>query len=169
MRLKANVAVIFHGAADVRGCRLALAVAEGAWDAGAVVRVRRVEQLAPPAGARSESEWGELLREVEELPEATAEDLTWADAVLFGTSGPDGDVRTHVRSFIDALLPHWAGVVVPFGSIVPPADNVDCERPIGRADTPSAAELADAREEGRRVAQTVHALREGQPPLAEVA
>jgi hypothetical protein len=89
--------------------------------------------------------------------------------VLFGTSSSDGAVRTHVRSFIDALLPHWAGVVVPFGSIAPPADDIDCERPMGGADPVSPAELADAREEGRRVAEAVHALKEGQPPLADVA
>jgi hypothetical protein len=161
--------VIFHGAADVRGCRLALAVAEGAWDAGAVVRVRRVEQVAAPAGRRSEPEWGDLLCEVEDLPEATAEDLTWADAVLFGTSSPDGAVRAHVRSFIDAVLPHWGGVVVPFGSLAAPVEDGDRERPIDRAETPSAAELAAARDEGRRVAETVHAVKEGRPPLADVA
>jgi non-ribosomal peptide synthetase component F len=169
MRLKANVAVIFHGAADVRGCRLALAVAEGAWDAGAVVRVRRMDQLAAPAGARSEPEWAELLREVEDLPEATADDLAWADAVLLGTSSRDGAARAQLGRFVDAVLPSWEGVVVPFGSLAPRIGEEVGGTPIDRADVPSAAELAEARDEGRRVAEAVHELKGGRPPLADVA
>jgi multimeric flavodoxin WrbA len=170
MNVKAKVAVIYYGAADLRGFRLALSVAAGAWDAGAEVRVRRVEQLAPPAGARSDPTWAELLREAEDVPAAGAQDLEWADAVLFGTSVLDGAVRAQLGKLIHAILPVLGGVFVPFGATAPAGADPDGSSPAEMAaGTPSAAELAAAHDQGRRVAETALALKSGRPPLAEVA
>jgi hypothetical protein len=164
MHVMAKVAVVYYGAADLRGCRLALAVAEGAWDAGAEVRVRRVEQLTPPAGAHSDLEWAEVLREAEEVPEASAEDLTWADVVLFGTSIRDGALRAQLGRLIHTVLPVWGGVVLPFG-----ASDQDGSTPVDPAGPPSAAELASAREDGRRIAEAALAVKAGRSPFADVA
>jgi len=84
MYAKANIVVVYYGGADLRGCRLALAVAEGVWNAGARVRVRCVQRLVLRDGARFTPEWADVLRETEGVTETTADDLTWADAVLYG-------------------------------------------------------------------------------------
>jgi hypothetical protein len=171
MRVKAKVAVIYYGAADLRGFHLALAVAAGAWDAGAEVRVRRVEQLAPAAGARLEPAWAELLRESEDVPVTSAEDLAWADAVLFGLPIPDDAVGAQLGKLIHAVLPVIGGVFEPFGGTAPMGpqrDDRDGGTPGELAGTPSGSELAAARDHGHRVAVMALALRAGHP-LAEVA
>ena len=130
MESKAKVVVVYFGAADFRGCRLALAVAEGAWDAGAEVRVRCVERFLPPNGVHSAPEWVELFRETDGVAEATAEDLTWADATVFGSAT---------------------------GRNAVPSDATR---------VPDGRELAAAREEGRRLAETIHRLKLGPSRLA---
>jgi hypothetical protein len=130
MDSKAKVVVVYFGAADLRGCRLALAVAEGAWDAGAEVRVRCVERLLPPNGVHSAPEWIDLCRECDGVAKATAEDLTWADAMVFGSAT---------------------------GRNALPGDATE---------VPDGRELAAARDEGRRLAETVHRLKLGPSRLA---
>jgi NAD(P)H dehydrogenase (quinone) len=133
MNPKARVVVIYFGGAQFRSCRLALAVAEGAWDAGAEVRVRCVHCLVPSDGMRLTPEWSELLRETDDVPAATADDLTWADATIFGTAT---------------------------GRNAGPRDETVA---------PSGPELMAARDEGRRLADTIEALKAGVPSLAVVA
>jgi multimeric flavodoxin WrbA len=168
----AKVAVIYYGAADLGGCRLALAVAEGAWDAGAEVRVRRVERLALPAGAQSSPEWEELLRETEEVPEASAEDLNWADAVIFGTTVCDDAVRAQLGKLIHAILPVWGGAAMPLGTPHPTGERADDQErspATEPAGMPTAAALTTARDQGRRIAETALALKSGGSSFAEVA
>jgi len=93
MYVRAKIVVIYSGGADLRACRLALAVAEGAWDAGAEVRVRCLRSLAPLEGARFTPQWAEVLGETEGVPEVTIEDLTWADVAIAPDVGdPDGSL-----------------------------------------------------------------------------
>ena len=40
--------------------------------------------------------------------EATAEDVTWADAVIFGTPTRYGNVAAQLKQFLDTLGPQWA-------------------------------------------------------------
>jgi NAD(P)H dehydrogenase (quinone) len=72
-----RVAVIMDGA-DRDAYRLACAAAERAWDAGAEVRVRRVS--APVGGG--DASWRTLLDEMDDVPEAKADDIAWADVVF---------------------------------------------------------------------------------------
>jgi len=106
MYVHVKVVVIYHGERE-QVYRLALAATEGAWDAGGEVRVRRIGQLVPPAGAREHPEWSELLHDAAALPEATAADLAWADVALFGTAMPNGAVVDGLRQLVDATAPLW--------------------------------------------------------------
>jgi NAD(P)H dehydrogenase (quinone) len=70
--------------------RLAEAAARAAADAGAVVRLRRVAELATA-----------------HIPAAELDDLRWADVVLFGTPTRYGNVAAQLKQFLDTTGPLW--------------------------------------------------------------
>src|SRR5213592_3233818 len=81
---KAHVAVIYYSATgNVHG--LARALAEGAEQAGAEVRLRHVEELASELQISQNQYWGRHRSQVAEAAVATIDDLDWADGIAFGT------------------------------------------------------------------------------------
>ena len=79
---KAKIAVIYYSATG-HAYEIAKAVAEGAEKAGAEVRVRKVHELAPQAAIDSNPKWKEHLAATRDVPEATLDDLDWADGYVF--------------------------------------------------------------------------------------
>jgi NAD(P)H dehydrogenase (quinone) len=63
--------------------RLACAVAERAWDAGAEVRVRRASTPSESGAGGRRASWSTLLGESDDVPEAQPEDIAWADVVFY--------------------------------------------------------------------------------------
>lgn len=104
--MSTNVAVIYY---SMRGHthRLAVAVAEGAEEAGAEVRLRRAAELAPPDVVDSIPEWQAAREATAHVPEVRAEDLLWADGVAFGSPTRFGGPAAQLRQFIDTLGPMW--------------------------------------------------------------
>ncbi|RZI80672.1 MAG: NAD(P)H dehydrogenase, partial [Microbacterium sp.] len=84
--------------------RHAAAMAE---KAGAEVRLRQVAELAPDAAIEANDDWAEHVEDTRDEPEATAEDLTWADVVLFGTPTRFGNVASQLKQYLDGLGPQW--------------------------------------------------------------
>jgi NAD(P)H dehydrogenase (quinone) len=102
-----KIAVIYYSATgNVHA--LAVALAEGAEVAGAEVRLRRVRELAPPEAIESNPAWVEHAAVTAEIPEATLEDLRWADAYAFGTPTRYGNISSQLKQFIDTTAPLWA-------------------------------------------------------------
>jgi NAD(P)H dehydrogenase (quinone) len=103
----ARVAVIYYSATgNVYG--LARAVEEGAKEAGAEVRFRKVRELAPEEAVRSNRGWYDHALMTEDVPEASLEDLNWADAYVLGTPTRFGNVSAQLKQFIDTTGPLWA-------------------------------------------------------------
>ena len=75
--------------------------------AGAEVRLRHVEELAPESVVSSNEQWAAHVREVADEPRARPEDVVWADAVIFGTPTRFGNVSSQLKQFIDTLGPQW--------------------------------------------------------------
>ena len=75
--------------------------------AGAEVRLRHVEEIAPDEAVESMDEWVEHRKAVENEPTAAPDDVVWADAVLFGTPTRFGNVASQLKQFIDTLGPQW--------------------------------------------------------------
>ncbi len=105
--MRPKVAVIFYSSTGTN-YRLAQAVVEGAEAAGAEVRLRKVKELAPPEAINSRPDWRRHLEETRQSPEATLEDLEWADAYVFGTPTRFGDVSAQLKEFLDRTGPLWA-------------------------------------------------------------
>jgi NAD(P)H dehydrogenase (quinone) len=88
--------------------KMAEAVARGAIDAGAEVRTRRVAELASEEIIRSQDAWFEhYTATVGVVPEATLDDLAWADGFAFGTPTRYGLPASQLKQFIDQTGPLW--------------------------------------------------------------
>ena len=102
-----KVAVIYYSATGTVH-HLAEHVARGAQEAGAEVRLLRVLELAPKAAIDSNPAWAAHAAATEDVPVATADDVVWADAVVFGSPTRFGNVASQLKQFIDTLGAQWA-------------------------------------------------------------
>ncbi len=75
--------------------------------AGAEVRLRQVPELAPAEAIASNVAWSQHYDRTRDEPRATADDVVWADAVLFGTPTRYGNVASQLKQFLDTLGPQW--------------------------------------------------------------
>lgn len=102
----ARIAVIYYSATgNVHA--LAHAVADGAEQAGAEVRLRQVEEIASELVISQNQHWGRHRASVRDQPNATLEDLEWADGVAFGTPTRFGNVSAQLKQFIDQAGGLW--------------------------------------------------------------
>ncbi|MBX6395682.1 MAG: NAD(P)H:quinone oxidoreductase [Alicyclobacillaceae bacterium] len=102
-----KVAIIYYSSTGTN-YKLALAAEEGAKEAGAEVRVRRVQELAPEEAIASNPAWKAHLEETKHVPVATLDDLDWADAYVFCTPTRFGNVSSQMKQFLDTTGPLWA-------------------------------------------------------------
>jgi NAD(P)H dehydrogenase (quinone) len=86
---------------------LAMAVAQGAEDAGAEVRLRHVEELASEMLISVNQAWGRHRSEVSQEPTATLDDLEWADGIAIGTPTRFGNVAAQLKMFLDQAGELW--------------------------------------------------------------
>jgi NAD(P)H dehydrogenase (quinone) len=101
-----KIAVIYYSATgNVHA--LAQAVAEGAEEAGAEVRLRHVEELASELLISQNQYWGRHRSQVAEAPVASLDDLEWADGVAFGTPTRFGNVAAQLKQYIDQAGALW--------------------------------------------------------------
>jgi NAD(P)H dehydrogenase (quinone) len=102
-----KLAVIYYSSTGTT-YRLARAIEEGAQGAGAEVRLLKVKELAPEEAIASNEGWSQHRQESQDVPEATLDDLTWADAIIFGTPTRYGLPTAQLKQFIDTTGPLWA-------------------------------------------------------------
>jgi NAD(P)H dehydrogenase (quinone) len=102
-----KVAVVYYSSTG-NVYALAEAVAAGAREAGADVRLRRVAELAPPQAVDANPAWRAHADATAHIPKATHDDLRWADAYAFGTPARYGNVSSQLKQFLDTTAPLWA-------------------------------------------------------------
>lgn len=101
-----KLAVIYYSATGtIHG--MAHRIAAAGEKAGAEVRLRQVAELAPAEAIASNAGWSQHFDQTKDEPKAAAEDIVWADAVLFGTPTRFGNVASQLKQFIDTLGPQW--------------------------------------------------------------
>lgn len=104
----ARIAVIYYSATGTVH-QLAKAVAEGAREDGADVRLRRVVELAPDTAIDSNPDWrAHVDRTHDRVEEATLEDLEWADGYAFGSPTRFGNVAAQLKQFMDQTGKLWS-------------------------------------------------------------
>ena len=82
---------------------MAQRLSEAGEKAGAEVRLRQVPELAPAEAIASNAAWSQHFDSTKNEPKAAADDVVWADAVLFGTPTRYGNVTSQLKQFIDTL------------------------------------------------------------------
>lgn len=87
--------------------QMAETAAEAAKAAGAEVRLHRVRETAPEAVVKAQDAWAAQAERTAHIPEATPQDLVWADAYLFSAPTRYGGAASQMRAFIDTLGPVW--------------------------------------------------------------
>jgi NAD(P)H dehydrogenase (quinone) len=101
-----KVAVIYYSSTG-NVYKLARAVEEGANEAEAEVRFRRARELAPEEAIKSKPDWWKHHQETLDVPEASMDDLEWADAYAFGTPTRFGNVSAQLKQFLDQTGGLW--------------------------------------------------------------
>ena len=82
--------------------------AEAAEKQGAEVRLRQVAELAPESAIAANDAWREHHEATKDEPTATPDDVTWADAVVFGSPTRYGNIASQLKQFLDTLGPQWS-------------------------------------------------------------
>jgi NAD(P)H dehydrogenase (quinone) len=101
-----RIAVIYYSATG-NVHRLAQAIGVGASNNGAEVRVRRVPELAEAEVIASNRAWAEHLEATVNVPEASLDDLRWADGFALGTPTRFGNPSAQLKEFIDSTGGLW--------------------------------------------------------------
>ncbi|MYL21082.1 NAD(P)H:quinone oxidoreductase [Halobacillus litoralis] len=105
----ANVkaAVIFY---TMGGTNYTMAqwAAKGAEEAGAEVRLLKVDELAPQSVIEANEGWKATVEKIKDVPTASSEDIEWADAVIFSMPTRFGNLPSQMKQFLDMQGGLWA-------------------------------------------------------------
>lgn len=101
-----KVAVIYYSSTG-NTYRLGEAVAEGASEGGAEVRLLKVKELAPASAVAQNPAWKAHLEATRHIDEATMDDLEWADAIIMGSPTRFGVMASQLKQFIDQTGGLW--------------------------------------------------------------
>ncbi|MCY0865711.1 MAG: NAD(P)H:quinone oxidoreductase [Sulfobacillus sp.] len=102
-----KVAVIYYSATG-GNYQLARAAEEACRDEGVEVRLRRVKELAPPEAIQANPAWQAHHTATQDIPEATLDDLEWANAYIFSVPTRFGNMAAQMKQFLDTAGPLWA-------------------------------------------------------------
>ncbi len=95
-----KVAVIYYSSSG-NVHKLAAAAAAAATEVGADVRLRRIPELVAEPPVIDRDAWADHRDATVDIPDASLDDLDWADAILFGTPVRFGLPAPQLLHFID--------------------------------------------------------------------
>lgn len=102
-----NLAVIYYSSTGTNH-QLAKWAEEGAKEVGAEVKVLKVPELAPDAAIASNPAWQAHVDATKDVPEATSDDIEWADAIIFSIPTRFGNMPSQMKQFLDLQGGLWA-------------------------------------------------------------
>lgn len=102
-----KLAVIYYSMGGTN-YQLARWAAEGGKEAGAEVKVFKVPELAPQSIIDNNPVWKAHLEATKKIPEATPNDLDWADAIIFSVPTRFGVMASQMKQFLDTTGGLWA-------------------------------------------------------------
>lgn len=101
-----RILVVYYSATG-NVAQLGHAIAEGAREAGAEVRTRRVAETAPPEAVASNPRWQQFLSSTDLDPIATLDDMAWADGIAIGSPTRFGGPASQLKAFLDTTGGMW--------------------------------------------------------------
>ncbi len=103
-RIKA--AIIYYSSTGANH-QMALWAREGAEQAGAETRVRKVAELAPAEAIQSNPAWKAHIEKTDDVETAGLGDLEWADVIIFSAPTRYGNLPAQMKQFLDSTGPLW--------------------------------------------------------------
>ncbi|AXF56176.1 NAD(P)H:quinone oxidoreductase [Salicibibacter kimchii] len=103
---KVKVAVIYYSSTGTN-YQMAKWAKDGAAQEGAEVKLVKVAELAPQEAIDSNSAWKTHVEETKDVPEASLDDLEWADAFIFSTPTRFGNLPSQMKQFLDTAGGLW--------------------------------------------------------------
>ena len=101
-----KLAVIYYSSTGTN-YQLAQWAAEAGKQAGAEVKVLKVQELAPQSVIDGNPAWKAHVEAVKDIPVATPDDVVWADAIIFSTPTRFGNVAAQMKQFLDTTGGIW--------------------------------------------------------------
>lgn len=77
-------------------------------EAGAEVKVLKVQELASPEIIETNPAWKKHIDETTDVPTATQDDLAWADAIIFSIPTRFGNIPSQMKQFLDTTGGVWS-------------------------------------------------------------
>lgn len=105
--MSVKLALIYYSATSTT-YQMAKAFEKAASNAGAEVRLRKVKELAPTSAIKENEKWEKHLENTKNIPEASLEDLEWADAIVLASPTRYGLPSAQLKQFIDQTGPLWS-------------------------------------------------------------
>lgn len=102
-----KLAVIFYSMGGTN-YQLAKWAEEGAKEAGAEVKVLKVQELAPDSVIQGNEVWKATVEATKDVPVATSDDIEWADAIIFSVPTRFGNMPSQMKQFLDIQGGLWA-------------------------------------------------------------
>ena len=102
-----KLAVVFYSMGGTN-YQLAKWAEEGAKEAGAEVRVLKVQELAPESAIEGNEAWKATVDATKDVPVATSDDIEWADAIIFSVPTRFGVMASQMKQFLDIQGGLWA-------------------------------------------------------------
>lgn len=104
---KVKLAVIYYSAYGTN-YQMSKWAEEGGLEAGAEVRVLKVDELIPEAVINNDQGMKANADATEDVPVAGNDDLEWADAIIFSVPTRFGNMASQMKNFIDKQGGLWA-------------------------------------------------------------
>lgn len=103
---KIKAAIIYYSSTGANH-QLAHWATEGAEQAGAETRFRKVSELAPEQAIAANPAWKKHAGETKDIQTVTLEDLEWADVLIFSAPTRYGNLPAQLKQFLDSTGPLW--------------------------------------------------------------
>ncbi|RYG72540.1 NAD(P)H:quinone oxidoreductase [Lentibacillus lipolyticus] len=101
-----NTAIIYYSSTGTN-YQMAQWAEQAAKEAGAETKLLKVPELAPEEAIASNPAWKEHYEATKDVPEATTEDLEWADAIIFSAPTRFGNLPAQMKQFLDMQGGLW--------------------------------------------------------------
>lgn len=103
---KIRAAIIYYSSTGANH-QMAKWAAEGAEEAGAEIRTRKVKELAPDSAINANPAWKKHVGETRNVEVAKLEDLEWADVIIFSAPTRYGNLPAQMKQFLDTTGALW--------------------------------------------------------------
>jgi NAD(P)H dehydrogenase (quinone) len=101
-----KLAIVYYSATGTIRT-MAQRAAQAGEKAGAEVRLRQVARQTTGGERQTSEAQARHAEQSAEVPNATADDIVWANAVLFGSPTRYGNIAGQLKTFLDSLGPQW--------------------------------------------------------------